>query len=275
MKNIQIPIKDIKKLKTGVIVRRKNKQKDQQGFLVRFEEDGLVLINVIDLKKGQLYASEGILRPQDDDQLYYYNSSFKNNPISKKALEIVKDWQVYKKNKIIEQNIIQFVCITFVPEQILEWQKKDTLSKLFIPIKQKFRLENYKERRSVLRVYKDIFKTWLDGLKSREHVTYVAFIPRQSTQFVKFYSAGKLGHSETENNLFQTPYTFKPTHGGHIKFTEIKNDRRNYIVDAGSTYLGRGVKTPLHFAQEVVKALRNNFPEEMFTPVKGRGAFGS
>ncbi len=275
LKSIQKPANDISKLKPGTIVRRKNKKKDQQGCLVRFEDDCPVLINVIDLKNGKLFANEGVLKPEEKDELFFYDSSFKKNSVSKAAIEIIKEWPVYKKNETLQSIIIQFVCITFVPEQILEWKKKDTLKKLFIPIKQRFRLGNYKERRSTLRVYRDKFKFWLDSLNRGEYITYVAFIPQQSTQFTKFFTTGVNGHRETESNLFSTPYSFKPSHGGHIRLKEFKNDKKCFIVDAGSDYIGRGVKTPLHSSQQVAKALNINFREYIFTPVKGRDAFGS
>ncbi len=274
MKNIQLPIKNKNKLTPGTIIRRTNKEKDQQGCFVRLEEDNLILINIIDIKNKTLFASEGILKPQRGDKLYYYNSSFKDNPLSKDALEIIKRWPLYKKNTELQTSIVQFVCATYVPEQILEWQESDSLPLLFVPIKQKFRLGNQREKRDPSRVYKDKFKMWLDSLFDGEHITYVAHIT-QRTSYPKFYTIGTKPHQETEKSLLGTAYSFKPTDAGHIKANRSKNNKKHFLLDAGSNYIGRGVKTPLHVAEKVAEALRKFYPEYEFTPLVGRGAFGS
>ena len=272
MKKILIPVKEINQLNTGTIIRRKNKKKDQQGYLINIDDNNLILINVIDLINGKLFANEGILKPLKSDRLYYYNSTFKNNPLSKEAIALIAKWPLYKKNKTLQSDIIQFVCSSFVPEQILEWKKNDSLSMLFVPIKQKFRLGNLKERRNLSRVYKEKFKMWLDSLQNGEHIAYVAFIPQHSVHNSKFYTIGTSAHRETENNLFHSPFSFKPTHGGYIKATGFKNNKKHFYVDAGSDYIGRGVKAPLHIAKNIVKALQNIYPDYEFTPLEGRGA---
>ncbi len=273
MKKILKLIKNNTSLNPGTIIRRTNKEKDQQGCFVQLEDDNFILINIIDLKNKTLFASEGILKPQRGDKLYYYDSSFKANPLSKDALDIVKKWPLYKKNKELQTSIIQFVCTAYVPEQILDWQVSDSLPLLFIPIKQKFRLGNQKEKRDPSRVYKEKFKIWLDSLFDGEHITYIAHIT-QRTSYPKFFTIGTRPHQETEKNLLSTSYSFKPTHAGHIK-AAMSNNKRHFLIDAGSNYIGRGIKTPLHIAEKVAEALRKFYPEYEFTPLEGRGAFGS
>ena len=46
-------------------------------------------------------------------------------------------------------------------------------------------------------------------------------------------------------------------------------------MDAGSNYLGRGVKTPLHVSEAVTAGLKKVYPEFEFTPLEGRGAYGT
>ena len=47
------------------------------------------------------------------------------------------------------------------------------------------------------------------------------------------------------------------------------------IVDAGSDYIGRGIKTSHSDAKKVTDVLNEFYSDFVFTPVTGRGAFGS
>jgi hypothetical protein len=111
-------------------------------------------------------------------------------------------------------------------------------------------------------------------MKAGEHITYIAMIPQTSTYEPKFYSIGTKPHEETHFSLKRESFNFKPTHGGHIK-AEKKGEGIIYYVDAGSNYIGKGVKTKLETAESVVKALRRDCSGCTFIPLEGRGAFGT
>ena len=56
---------------------------------------------------------------------------------------------------------------------------------------------------------------------------------------------------------------------------EKKGDSMIYYVDAGSNYIGKGVKTKLETAESVVKAMSREYSAYRFIPLEGRGAFGT
>ena len=91
----------------------------------------------------------------------------------------------------------------------------------------------------------------------------------------RFYSAGTKPHEETTNLLKEEAFNFHPSHGGHIKADGTKEGRKHFLVDAGSNIYGRGIKTPLHVSEQVVEGLKKVFPEFEYTPMPGRGAFGT
>lgn len=269
------PLKDTEALTLGTLVRRVGKTKDQQGGFIKTDEEGnIILINVIDLKKGELVANEGILRPEPGDEIFFSTSSFKNSPRADEALNLVKNWQLYKENPSLQSSILQFAIIAFFPEQILLWKKEERLSMLFVPIQQKFRIGRFKERRNPDRVCKEQFKMWLDSLQDGDHMTYVALITDKKSDVPKFFSIGTKPHVMTESALMGMPFNFKPNHGGHIKASGKNGEKKHFLVDAGSDHLGRGIKTAMKDAEKVVRSLKSLYPEYEYTPVEGRGAFG-
>jgi len=275
MDELLLPLGDPSSLKMGTIVRRIGKTKDQQGGYIQTDDEGnLILMNVIDMKKGELIANEGLLRPEDGDDLFRYESSFRDNPRADEALEVIKSWSLYKENKSIQSSILRFVVSAFIPEQILAWNREQKLPMVFVPVQQKFRIGRYKERRSPERVCREQFKMWLDSMEMGDHITYVAMVTDKKVDTPKFFSSGTRPHSVTESNLMEMPFNFKPNHGGHIKSFRGKDRKKEFYVDAGSDHLGRGVKTPLETAKKVAWALEQLYPEYEYTPLAGRGAFG-
>ena len=275
-KNLIENINDPANLSIGSIVRRTGNGKDQQGCFYRVDEDGgIILLNVLDLNEGTLAAAEGILRMKDDDHLYRYTSSFRDSPYARQALEILHEWPLYKKNEQLQNAITNFVIMSYVPEQLVEMKKSENMSFLFVPIQQKFRIGRFTECRNWDRVGKEMFRDWLEGLHDGEHITYVAQVMQQKSYTPKFFSAGTKPHIETETILMQEPYNFRPTHGGHIKAGKPRNGKKHFMVDAGSNYLGRGVKTPMHVVKKVTDSLKARYPDYDFTPVDGRAAFGT
>ncbi|OHD70532.1 MAG: hypothetical protein A2W19_09000 [Spirochaetes bacterium RBG_16_49_21] len=269
------PISTAKSLAPGTIIRRIGNNKDQQGSFLKYDaKNNMILANIIDMETGSLVASEGVLKPQPADKLYYYASSFSSNPASDKALKVVKSWPLYKKHGDLQDKIINFVRITYVPEQIIDMSKRDCLQSLFVPIQQKFRIGRFTENRGSERVCNDIFMLWLESINIGKHLTYLAQVTKEKGQLPIFYSAGAKTHEETANLIQNEIFTFEPNLGGHIKYADFKNGTRHFIVDAGSKYMGVGSKTPLAVSKMVAGALKKLYPDFDFTPLKGRGAIG-
>jgi len=270
------PLPQAKKIGPGTIIRRIGNGKDQQGSFLEYDDDGnYILINILDMKTGSLAALEGVLKPGKGDKIYYYETSFNTSPAAGKALKIVKEWPLFRDHARLQQQILNFVVITYVPEQIIEMSKNNALQLLFVPIQERFRIGRFTERRNPERVCNETFMLWLESLHTGHHITYLALIMQQKHHVPRFYSAGTKPHEETAKLLMDESFNFSPTHGGHMKTVGFENGKKHFIVDAGSNYLGRGVKTPLHVSEAVAAGLKKVYPEFECTPLEGRGAFGT
>ncbi|MEW6526947.1 MAG: hypothetical protein AB1444_09795 [Spirochaetota bacterium] len=268
-------VDSIDDIKQGTILLRinNNLKKKQQGVFLQYD-GGIIIKNVIDHNSNSLVAAEGIIYPHNEDVLFKATSTFATSPLASKALKIIYEWPLYQKHPELSLHIEQFVTTTFVPEQILDYKKKDNLKALFVPIQQYFRIGKYKERRNIERVCYEKFKFWLDSLRVGEHITYLASVAGISSHTPKFYSAGTKPHEVTHHYLEQEEFAFNPTHGGHIKLNSIVDGKKQFLVDTGSNYIGRGVKSTLFTAKQVATALKKAYPEYEFIPLAGRGAFG-
>jgi hypothetical protein len=263
-------------IQPGTVLVRKGSTKEQQGCFSHYNEDkNLVLINVLDLKEKSYIAREGVLKPEDSDSMFAYITSFRKNPNSHKALKIIREWSLFKTNEFIQEDILRFVRTTYVPEQILELKELDDLSTLFVPIQQVFRIGRFKERRDGIRVCIDRFGQWLESLNKGDHITYLSKVIKGSGDRPMFYSIGTKPHQEVEKYLKSEEFNFIPTHGGHIKCIGVMSNKKQFHVDAGSNYIGRGIKTTLSVAEDVAKGLNRTYPSYLFIPLEGRGAFGT
>lgn len=271
-----IEIKNSDILARGAIIRRINQDKDQQGVFIKYdEEDNLVLQNIVDLAEEAYFADNGILKINKDDKIYRYQYTFNDSPVRSNALALVSSWSLYKKSPELQNDIIKFVKSVYSPEQILDLKEKDNLSKLFIPIQQKFKTGKYTRKIDWRQVGIDKFRAQLESLETGDHLTYIASIPDSSSQEPMFYSSGTSPHRETHQALSLENFSFNPTNGGHIKLQSRKNNIKTFIVDSGSNYLGQGVKTKLAVAERVAGALYKVYQGYYFIPAEGRGAFGS
>ncbi|TFH43342.1 MAG: hypothetical protein E4G96_01375 [Chrysiogenales bacterium] len=275
MDNLLKPINTINKIEPGTIVRRIGKERDQQGSFLKYDgEHNMILANIIDMAEGSLVANEAVLKPRSGDKIFFYASSFDGSPSAGKALDIVKSWPFFKEHPDLQDKILSFVRVTFVPEQILEMSRKQTLQHLFVPIQQRLRVGRFREQRSPERVCNDLFMLWLESINEESHITYLAHIPHKKDEAVLFYSSGTRPHEETAKLLQKEIFTFDPTHGGHIQSSGVKKGKKHFNVDAGCNYLGLGVKTPLNVSKTVVAALKTLYSEFEFTPLKGCDARG-
>jgi hypothetical protein len=271
------PLTAKKKLEPGVIIRRIGDGKDQQGSFQEYDPDGnIILANIIDLTDGTLISGTGVLKPRRGDRIYYSSSTFgSSTAAAKKALAIIREWSLYKKHESIQDQILDFIGLVYVPEQILRLSETDALNFLFVPVQQKFRIGRFTERRGPERVCNDIFLLKLQVLHRGNHITYLALVLLQKHYIPRFYSAGTKPHEETTTLLKNEEFNFHPSHGGHIKCEGTRDGKKHFLVDAGSNIYGRGVKTPLHVSEQVVEGLKKVFPEFEYTPMAGRGAFGT
>lgn len=266
---------DHTKLSAGIILRRINSVKDQQGKFTGFDNtDGLILVNVIDPSSSAFLSEAGIVRLTKDDQLFTYKSSFSDNRKSSDAMDVLTTWPLYIKNPDLQIPMEAFIRTSFSPEHILYLKKKDKLDTVFIPLQQKLKIGRYVEVVNWDKIRKEKFGAHLNALKPGEHMTYLAMIPQTSTYSPKFYSIGTKPHEETHISLRTEAFNFKPTHGGHIKAD--KNETGIfYYVDAGSNFIGKGVKTKLETAESITRALKREYRDFTFIPLEGRGAFGT
>ena len=257
------------------ILRRINKEKMQQGVFTGMDENGgYILVNVIDIADSSYLADAGIIRPSGGDSLYRFTTDFKSSQSAAAAMEILEAWALYIKHPEFQRPMAEFMKTSFTPEHILYLKKTDSLNTLFIPMQQKLKVGRFRETVNPDVIRKERFREQLKNLKSGEHITYIAMVPQTSTYEPKFYSIGTKPHEETHLSLRSESFNFKPTHGGHIK-AEKKGDSMIYYVDAGSNYIGKGVKTKLETAESVVKAMSREYSAYRFIPLEGRGAFGT
>jgi hypothetical protein len=269
-----VPVKDSAVLIKGNIIRRTGNGKDQQGiFMCRDDKDGLVIVNVINMKDITFEAEAGILRPASDDKLYVFTRSFTADKISHAARIILEQWPLYAKHPALQVNMMSFMEHAFAPEQIIDFEKTGNLHYLFIPMQQKYKIGRCEQKVNWSLERKNRFIWHVSNMRMGDHITYVAAIPRNKIEAPLFYSLGTQPHESTVLSLKAEPFNFKPDVGGHIKCIEETETGKGLLVDAGSSFLGLGKKTRIDKAQMVATALKRIFKYNDFIPVAGRGAF--
>jgi len=260
----------------GFIIRRINAEQDQQGMFTRCDPDGgMVLLSIVDPVQGEFISEAGIIRRLPDDKVYIYNDRFARDPLSDEAFAIIRAWTLYQKHTELQAAINRFVITAYAPSQIILYKELDCLSRLFVPVQQKFHIGRFEEKINWNKVRKERFKERLTVMQPGEHITYLALVPQIKSYTAAFYSVGTKPHYETHLCLQGEPFNFIPSHGGHIRALRMEKKRRCFLVDAGSAYKGKGKQTLFITAKEVVTALKKLYPEFDYTPIEGRGAFGS
>lgn len=273
--NIIEEITDYSVLKPGKAIRRINDLKDQQGHFTGFDNTGgLILINVVDLSSSDFLTEAGVIRPSDGDRIFFYTTSFSKNKKSSDAMEILMTWPLYKKNPDLQSPMESFFTLSFSPDHILYLGKNDMLDTVFIPIQKKMKIGRFVELINWDVIRKEKFHSHLKALNPGEHITYLALVPPSISYSPKFYSIGTKPHEETHISLRSEGFNFKPTHGGHIR-ADKNESGIFYYVDAGSNFIGKGIKTRLETAETVTRALKKEYRDYIFIPLEGRGAFGT
>mgnify|MGYP000847449825 CR=1 FL=1 len=263
-------------IKEGSLLVRVGNGKHQQGLFAGYDaEGGIVLHHVLNVADCSYIGDAGVLVLSPGDVLFRHAHNFRTSPVKSSALQIVMAWSLFVKNNDLQEDMLNFVRAAYSPEQILHCKHTDSLQLLFVPLQQKFQIGKYQASMEPARIALTAFFSRLESLRKGDHVTYIAHVGPQKTDAPMFYSAGTKPHQETHIRLRKEPFGFAPTHGGHIKMVGETNGNKTFLVDAGSNYIGRGVKTPLHSAEQVVDGLYRVTRGYIFIPVEGRGAFGS
>lgn len=261
-------------IEPGTIIRRIGSGKDHQGrFTGRDDSNGLIIVNVIDLSAPSYAAPAGIIRQSPGDLFYFSTDTFQNSSRSSEAMEVVTRWPLYSKHPELQSQITDFVRTSYSPAQIIQMETMDELHCLFIPLQQKLQIGRFEAREDPEKIRYNTFLKYLENLKPGEHLTYLAMIPSTRSFKAKFYTIGTKPHEETLMSLKSESFNFKPTHGGHIK--SVKNGSSIiFHVDAGSSFIGKGVKSKLETAETIAIALKKEYKKFIFKPLEGRGAFG-
>lgn len=277
--NMEMPayfqkVDDYRTLAVGSIVRRLGSGKDQQGRLLEIRNNGLVLGNVIDLSAGAFAADAGLLTLQPEDTVYVLSTDFATSSKAPEARKLIQGWALFRSETQHQKAILEFVESVYSPEQILDFASSDQMKNVFVPVQQKLKIGRFVEKINVRKERIERFRQMIESLHDGKHLTYLAFIPRESVAEPMFYSIGTKPHRETLAKLEREEIAFRPNHGGHIKIVSATNEPRRYIVDAGSNEFGVGVRTHLSTAEMITDALKKLFPEYEFRPVPGRDAYG-
>ena len=269
---------DPHQLQQGMVVRRVSATKIQQGGFVRMndEGDGLILLNVIDLKNGTFAAEAGVIKPEPGDVLYRHPTRGESASSTEKARQVLARWPLYERHPELKSDMLEFMEISYSGDHVLYLKRHEMLSQLFVPLQERFKIGKHEEKPDYDKMREDAFAEQLLGLYDEKHITYVAFIPTKDTSHKPlFYSIGTKPHIETMKKLEREPFAFKPNRGGHIKIVSPRGEEpRRYVVDAGSNDLGRGMHTSVAVAETVSDALKEFFPDVLFKPLPGRDAFG-
>ena len=268
-------VKDIKSLSPGDIIRRIGNDKVQQGGFVKLtdEADGVILVNVLDLVAPGYAAEFGAVRTGSGDKLYRHTSSFKDSGVDS-ARNVLTNWTLYREHPEIHSEMLEMLESAYSPEHILELKADEQLTHLFIPMQQKFQIGKFKEKVDWDKVRTEQFRERIGALHEGKHITYVAFIPRDTNHMPMFFSNGTKPHLETVTILHREPFSFKPNQGGHMKRVSAEGEKPKFVVDAGSNDLGSGIHTSVAIAELVTDNLSRLYPEFEYVPLPGRDAYG-
>jgi hypothetical protein len=274
-KDLLIRHADARSIKDGTFIMRRSDSLEQSALLSTQNDGTFFARNIIDLNENEFVAGQGIIHPDTDDEIYEVNSEYGNNSDTSAALAVISRSALFERYESLRDEILTFVQSAFAPKYILFLKKNDALHNIFIPIQQRFRIGRFAVRDKWENLNSERFHKMLDRLIKNEYVTYMGYLPHGTSVKPVFYSLGTETHLETDLNLKKEPFLYTSNCGGNIKLHMVKGDTKYFLVDAGSSYKGNGVKTSLDEAQDVSESLAALYPKHHFIPVEGRGAIGS
>ncbi len=271
------PIEVVTALVAGQVLRRISPDRVIQGGVRGLTEagDGAIVAEVVNLHTPSFVAEAGIVRPGSEDRLFVLEDSFSGRTEDAPALQIVREWVLFREHRSLQSAILDFVRTSYSPRHLLHLKRNELLAQLFVPVQERFKIGKFQETVDWEAVGAKRFLDLLNSLDDGKHITYVAFIPKETSGQPRFYSIGTKPHLETLASLKREPFAFRPNHGGHIKIVSAQGEEpRRFVVDAGSNDLGSGMHTALAVANLVTEALREAYPGPEYTPLAGRGAHG-
>jgi hypothetical protein len=254
------------------------RQGKDTAHIARFhsrDDDALILENVIDMNATNFITDRGLLIPADHDKLYLFDSVWAKDEDSQNALGIVQRWLLYRELPHMQKHIIKFVTNSFAPAFIIFLEEMEALKHVFIPVQQRLRIGRFSEKVLWEELNIHRFHSMLKDLVPNQHITYMGYLPQGIARRPMFYSNGIITHLETDMKLKNEPFLYPSNCGGNIKFLKEHQNRKYFLVDAGASYKGNGVKSTLEEANAIIGYLKKLYPEFRFIPIEGRGAIGS
>ena len=247
----------------------------QTGMIKRYyDENSVIAMNVIDLRKNEFVAEEGFLNLNAHSGIHMIDSFYNSDEISEKALNIIKNWSLFSKYPAMRLPIIKFVKNAYAPKLVLHMKNEGCLSSLFIPIQQKFRIGRFSDNTRWEDSNRSEFRHKLENLNENDYLTYIGYMPQHLIEDPMFFSVGKISHLETDLRLKKEPFLYNANCGGNIRFLNSRRDKRYFLVDAGASHRGNGVNSTEENACEVIVQLKKMYPEFNFLPASGRNALG-
>lgn len=235
-------------------------------------ENAIILKNIIDLKNNEYFAESGILKITSKDEIFIIENRKYTHEQLKRFIRIIKNWALFPKLLKNREKYINFILSTFPYEFIFWCEENLLLNHIFIPVQQKFKIGKYSNFSKWEDYNHSNFKWRLDKLYNDDYITYMGRIPVCAGDRMFFYSKGKFSHIETEHKLKCEPVIYDTNCGGSIKCVKNINNVKFFVVDAGSTYKGKGALATFGEADIVADYLNKMYPEFVFMPARGRKA---
>jgi hypothetical protein len=265
----------IKDIHEGAFILREGENAIHIARFHSRDDDALVLENVIDINANIFITERGLLIPAEEDSLYVFDSEWAKDDLSKSALEIVHNWALFTELPRMQKHILRFITNSFAPAFIVFLKEMDELKHVFIPTQQRLRIGRFSEKVIWEELNINRFHGMLQELIPNEHITFMGYLPQGIARRPMFFSNGIVTHLETDLKLKKEPFLYPSNCGGNIKFLKEHQNQKYFLVDAGASYKGNGVKSTLEEANDISAYLKKLYPEFRFIPVEGRGAIGS
>jgi hypothetical protein len=270
------PITDINEVHKDSFIIRIIDDTVQTAFFKHIGSNGnIFVVNVVDLTENSFCASEGLLKPERQGDLYLFESFYCEDIFSEQALSIITNWSLFQHFVNLQSQMLEFVKNTFAPTFILYLKQTEQLHYLFVPIQQYFKIGRFSDKSRWEDKNAVNFKNQLDHLTQDEHLTFVAHLPQTIVDRSIFFTAGNYSHLETDMKLKSEPCLYNTNCGGNIMLADIESEHKKFVVDAGASYKGNGVNATVEEASLIVEYLNKIYPDYDFIPAAGRGAIAT
>lgn len=262
------------KLEKGTHVIHQRGDVVQLGRFDSYTCDGMVLEDVINLTTADYLAERGLIRTESEDRAWRVDSQWDGSSESNEALSVIRNWSLFAKYPALQKSLLRFVSAAFPPAIINFLAATQSLRAIFVPLQQRFRVGRFSPVAKWDEINITRFCDRLQNLTTNEYITYMGYLPNGNCDQPLFYSLGTETHLETDLKLKKEPVVHAANCGGNIMLLKEENGSRTFLVDAGSSYKGKGVKASVDEAKDIARHLKKIFPAWRFIPVEGRGAIG-